>query len=185
MKKFLFAFLVMVCGCVNTSKESEKMVEAYFFSGDSDDSPIVNASDTLKTDSAVIHEITIDEYNFLLEVANKHKTETMENMRPPGIYIKMDSIQYMLGDNRVVKVGRKKFLISERDEYRIKSIIHYYDFMCHESVTSCSEVRRYGIPANYRCVIHGENCIPRDRKLPLKVLVYPRPPLKKIILRVG
>lgn len=171
MKKFLFVFIVMICGCVNQSHQLRKTAEVYFFSGDCEDSPIVDSSSTFKTDSAVTYKIMTNEYVFLLDVVNKHKEEITKEIKPPTIFIKIDSVQYTIGDNRVVKVGRKHFVISEREEYRIKSIIHYYDFMCHEDVASCSEVRKYGIPANYRCVVHGRHCIPRDKKMPLKVLV--------------
>lgn len=185
MKKyFLFVFIVIISGCVNNTHQPKKTIEAYFFPGDSDDSPIVTPSDTFKTDTAVIYKTTASEYGFLLDVAKKHKAEFTRDMRPPGFFIKMDSTQYIIGDNRVVKSGRKYFVISELEEYRIKAIIHYYDFMCEEDVAFCSEVRKYGVPTNYHCVVHGKHCIPRDRKMPLKVLVPPRPPLKKIILQV-
>lgn len=185
MKKFLLIFFVVVCGCVNLSRQQKKTVEAYFFSGDSEDSPIIVSPNSFIADSAVTYKIMAGEYNYLLGVVNKHKGEIIKQIKPPTIFIKIGTIQYVVGGNRVVKVGRKKILISEREEYRIKSIIHYYDFMCHEDVKSCPEIRKYGIPSNYQCVIHGKHCIPRDRKIPLKVLVPPRSPLKKIYLKVG
>ena len=184
MKKFLFIFIVMVCGCVNQSNQPRKTLEAYFFSGDSEDSPVIVSPNSFTADSAVTYKIIASEYNYLFGVVSKHKVEIAKEIKPPTIFIKIGSIQYIIGDNRVVKVGSKHFMISEREESRIKSIIHYYDFMCHEDVKSCAEVRKYGIPANYRCVVHGKHCIPRDRKIPLKVLVPPRPPFKKVILQV-
>ncbi len=185
MKKFLFIFIVTIYGCVNQSNQSKKTVEVYFFSGDSEDSPIVDSSNTFKTDSAMTYKAIVSEYIFLLDVVSMHKEEINKEIKPPTNFIKIGSVQYTIGNNRVVKVGGKHFMISEREEYRIKSIVHYYDFMCLEDVVSCPEVIKYGIPTNYRCVVHGGHCLPRDRKEPLKVLAPPRPPLKKIILQVG
>lgn len=121
MKKFLFIFIVMICGCVNQSNQSRKTVEVYFFSGDSDDSPIVDSSNTFKTDSAMTYKALASEYNFLFDVVNKHKEEIAKEIKPPTIFIKIGAIQYTIGDNRVVKVGEKHFVISEREEYHVKS----------------------------------------------------------------
>ncbi len=60
-------------------------------------------------------------------------------------------------------------MISERDNYRIKSIIHFYDFIDKEDLKNFQEIKRFGIPADY-------HYIPSDPNSPTK-------PFVKIVLQ--
>lgn len=89
MKKFLFIFIVMVCGCVNQSNQPRKTLEAYFFSGDSEDSPVIVSPNSFTADSAVTYKIIASEYNYLFGVVSKHKVEIAKEIKPPTIFIKI------------------------------------------------------------------------------------------------
>ena len=69
----------------------------------------------------------------------------------PPMYIKIDSTKYILGDNRVVECeGRRNFVLSEYEEYRIKCLVHFYDFIQEDDVTALNEVKKFGMPPNYK-----------------------------------
>ena len=69
----------------------------------------------------------------------------------PPMYIKIDSTKYILGDNRVVECeGRRNFVLSEYEEYRIKCLVHFYDFLQEEDVTALNEIKKFGMPPNYK-----------------------------------
>ena len=51
-----------------------------------------------------------------------------KEVKPLCVFVKLDTIEYVLGANGVVKNGRKSFGISDLDMYQVKSILHYYDF---------------------------------------------------------
>ena len=61
------------------------------------------------------------------------------------------SSKYILGDNRVVECeGRRNFVLSEYEEYRIKCLVHFYDFIQEEHVAELNEIKKFGMPPNYK-----------------------------------
>ena len=88
-----------------------------------------------------------------------YKIVTKE-VKPLCVFVKLDTIEYVLGANGVVKNGRKSFCISDLDMYQVKSILHYYDFFPEEDLDAFPEVTKYGIPANHHHVLYNSKMPP-------------------------
>ncbi|EFU31271.1 hypothetical protein [Segatella buccae] len=98
------------------------------------------------------NEIPSSDYFFLSALFSDLKIEATNDAKPPFIFIKFNSIQYILGKNRVIETENKKFIISEFDDYKIKCIIHFYNFIDKESLELLPEIKRFGMPADYQFI---------------------------------
>ena len=171
MKKLLFFLLIAVCGCTSNSSHHGKTIEAVFHPGIMEDCSCVDFPKNFGTIPGITFEITSKDYNYITGVLCNNKMTTAtdisdykivtKEVKPLCVFVKLDTIEYVLGANGVVKNGRKSFCISDLDMYHVKSILHYYDFFPEEDLDAFPEVRKYGIPANYHHhVLRKENAPP-------------------------
>ena len=115
------------------------------------------------------HRINSSDYSFLQSVLSSPKKEIKKEAIPPLIWIKLDTITYAIGVNRVIKSNDKHYSISEKEMHRVKCIIHYYDFIDKANLLDMKEIKAFGMPNNY-------NYSPSDPHKPTK-------PLVKLILK--
>lgn len=163
MKKTILFVLLTLCGCTNRMSQSKKMVEVIFHPGFVEDCSHVDFPKNICAELGVEFEITPSEYASLFNILAGNREKTKPLILPPCIFVTFDTVhQYVLGNNRVVKAKDNFYVISEEEEYRVKSIVHYYDFFYEEDLASFPEVRKYGIPANYHHVLRNRNTPPKS-----------------------
>ncbi len=95
-----------------------------------------------------IYKVTSSDFAFLSNCLTKYRRDTKRRVSSPYIFIKFDSVLYVLGHNRVVFTKHRTFSISQNEEYRIKCIFHYYDYQDDNFLPGLEEIRRFGVPAN-------------------------------------
>ena len=168
MKFYIVTIIILtVCSC--KTKPPRDNIEVYFSPGLVEYEYIdPGAIDSIKTPDR-IYVITSSDYSFLHGIIFDYEIETQKKALPPYIFFKYNSILYIIGGNRVIESEKKTFMISERDDYRIKSIIHFYNFIDKEDLKNIQEIKRFGIPADY-------HFIPSNPHSPTK-------PFVKIVLR--
>ncbi len=165
--KLLFFLLVVAYGCTNSSSDQGTMIEAVFHPGFVEDCSHLDFPLISNDQNMVLNfKITASEYTYIADILrNKrivsakvlcdYKIRTKKNIKTPCVFIKLDADKYVLGNNGVVKDTKEEsFVVSDLDIYRIKSILHYYDFFYEEDLDAFPEVRKYGIPANYQHIFN-------------------------------
>lgn len=151
MRNFIAIIIILTICCCKTNhpKEDTKAV----FSPGLVECNLLNMEtvDSIKKPDC-INKIPSSDYLFLSGLLSNPKMETTFDAQPPFIFIKFNSIRYILGKNRVIETENKKMIISEFDDYRIKCIIHFYDFIDQESLRLLPEIKRFGMPADYQFI---------------------------------
>lgn len=122
----------------------QKRISRWFsFSGLTDSyiyNPRINVFGKIqKPDS--IYDITSKDYYYLHDILTHSKTKINKEVDSPYIFIKFDSLTYMIGNNKVVKNRNHSYSLSEKDEYNIKRIIHYYDFIDRTDLYYMGEIK--------------------------------------------
>lgn len=170
MQKLILFFLVVAYGCTNSSRNAGKTIEAVFHPGIVEDCSCVDFPKSFGTKPGVNFDITSKDYLYFTGLFSNDKmtnatdisgNQIMAKEVKPLLFIKLDTLEYVLGANGVVKNGRKSFRISDLDMYHVKTILHYYDFFAEEDLDVFPEVRKYGIPANYQHVLSNIKMPPK------------------------
>ena len=161
MRKFIafLAIIAVVAACSCQPAKPKKTINVVFGPGIWEYSTCVidydyylNKVDSMKM-RCYVHNISPSDYSFIVNTLNNKQkaVATAKHGTNPPMYIKIDSTKYILGDNRVVECeGRRNFVLSEYEEYRIKCLVHFYDFLQEEDVTALNEVKKFGMPPNYK-----------------------------------
>lgn len=151
MRYFVAIIITLtICCCkTNTPKEDTEAV----FSPGLVEGDLLNMEtvDSIKKPDS-INKIPSSDYLFLSGLLSNPKMETTFDAQPPFIFIKFNSIRYILGKNRVIETENKKFIISEFDDYKIKCIIHFYNFIDKESLELLPEIKRFSMPADHQFI---------------------------------
>ncbi len=156
----LFAPLVFCC-CHRVSKGSAGAV----FSPGQTSGYILNTeiyNSVKEVDK--LYKVTSSDYAFLCNCLTKSREEVKQRAISPYIFISLDSVLYVLGHNRVVLTEHRAFLISQSEEYRIKSMFHYYDYQDDCFLPEMEEIKRFGVPNNRQFMA-------TDPKKPIKLFV--------------
>lgn len=80
------------------------------------------------------------------------------------LLIKTDNSIYGIDANNALQNNNKAYSLSEKDAYKIKLIVHYYDYIDSTDLKDLKEIKKFGTPNNY------EYC-PSDSQKPTKQLV--------------
>lgn len=138
----------MVC-CCKPNTDNEK-IEAIFSPGIVEYNYInTNLIDSINI-PVIIEKISLSDYSFLHSILSSLKKEMGNEATPPYIFIKFNSIQYKIGENRIVETEKNAFAISESEDYRIRCIIHFYDFIDKETLDYLQEIKQFGMPTDYQ-----------------------------------
>ena len=153
MKYLILLITFSVCCCSSdTSKKTMKIVftpgYVEYCDSDIDTDYYFNKVDSVNM-LCYKYKISSEAFSYLQDVFKNHKTKTLISPVNPPIYVQIGSTKYIIGDNRVIETKGEKFVISEKDEYKIKCLIHFYDFKYEDDVASFPEVKKYGMPTNY------------------------------------
>ena len=112
-----------------------------------------------------VYTITSDDYTFLHDSLPSLTTQKLgEAISPCILLIKTDNSIYGIDANNALQNNNKAYSLSEKDAYRTKSIVHYYDYIDSADLKCLKEIKRFGTPDNY------DYC-PSDSLKPTKQLV--------------
>lgn len=142
----IFAFYC--CKSNNHRENMEVVFSPGFVDFNSMDDKLLNSAS--KPDRFI--KVAAQEYCYLYDMLSSNRVETLKKPKPPCILLKIDTIVYIIGNNNVIKINDKAFPISAYEYYRIKCIIHYYDYFYVDDLCEMSEIKRYGMPENYQYV---------------------------------
>ena len=109
------------------------------------DSDIINS--IKKTDK--VYTITSDDYTFLHDVLSSPETILPTREETPRILIKVDDYICSISVHNTFQSNNKTYFLSDKDAYRIKSIVHFYDFIDEVNLQDIKEIKQFGIPNNY------------------------------------
>lgn len=112
-----------------------------------------------------VYTITSDDYTFLHDSLPSLTTQKLgEAISPCILLIKTDNSIYGIDANNALQNNNKAYSLSEKDAYKIKLIVHYYDYIDSTDLKDLKEIKKFGTPNNY------EYC-PSDPQKPTKQLV--------------
>ena len=149
MRYFIIIIIIITVACCKT-KSLRDEIEVYFSPGLVEHEYIDKEMlESVKTPERIL-EIPLSNYSFLDSIFSNPKFGTASEAVPPYIFVKYNSILYKIGGNRVIEAGDKTFMISENDDYRIKCLIHFYDFIDKDNLVSLQEIKQFGLPDNYK-----------------------------------
>lgn len=170
--RYIIAIITMLAiYCCKSSNDREE-VEVVFSPGIVEFNNTEDIMSSIKTPDKILT-ITSNDYAFLLDVLSASRTETSSEATLPCILIKIEKTTYQLSVNDdVFKVNNKTYSLSDKDAYRIKSIVHFYDFIVKDDLQYFREIKQFGIPENY-------NFCPSDPHEP------PKPFVKLLLVKEG
>ncbi len=100
-----------------------------------------------KVDKA--YTITSDDFTFLQASLSSLGETTQTKEESPCILIKVNNNIYSIGVHNTFQNNNKTYSLSEEDTYRIKSIVHFYDYIDEDNLEELKEIKQFGIPHNY------------------------------------
>lgn len=155
MRNLLFICILLMMSCCSSNTD-DRTVEAVFIPGVVDFSSSVidtdyyyHKVDSIKNMAYYKYTISENAFHYLTETLDKQVPIVKTHGINPPIYLKIGQKKYILGNNRVLETGDRRVRISEYEDYKIKCLIHFYDFMYEDDVSSLPEVRKFGMPVNY------------------------------------
>lgn len=95
------------------------------------------------------YNITSDDYTFLQATLSSLGEITQTKEESPCILIKVDNNIYSIGVHNTFQNNNKTYSLSEEDAYRIKSIVHFYDYIDEDNLEKLREIKQFGLPHNY------------------------------------
>ena len=120
MRYFIIIIIIINVSCCKTKSPRDE-IEVYFSPGLVEHEYIDKEMlESVKTPERIL-EIPLSNYSFLDSIFSNPKLGTASEAVPPYIFVKYNSILYKIGGNRVIEAGDKTFMISENDDYRIRS----------------------------------------------------------------
>ena len=96
-----------------------------------------------------VYTITSDDYTFLHDVLSSPETILPTREETPRILIKVDDYICSISVHNTFQSNNKTYFLSDKDAYRIKSIVHFYDFIDEVNLQDIKEIKQFGIPNNY------------------------------------
>lgn len=148
--KYIIAIIIMLTIYSCRPNRHKENIEVVFYPGlvefNDTDSGIINS--IVEPDK--VYTITSDDYTFLQDSLPSLTTQTLGEVKLPYILlIKTGNSIYGIDANNALQNNNKAYSLSEKDAYRIKSIVHYYDYIDSTDLKDLKEIKKFGIPNNY------------------------------------
>lgn len=148
MKHFIVVLaLLAICSC--KTRQPRENIEVVFSPGLVDmnkiDPDIINS---IKNPDKV-YTITSDDYTFLQDVLSSSEEITPTKEETPRILMEIDDNICSIGVHNTFQSNGKTYYLSDKDAYRIKSIVHFYDYIDEVNLQDIKEIKQFGIPNNY------------------------------------
>lgn len=148
MKHFIVIIaLLAICSC--KTRPHRENIEVVFSPGLVDmnkiDPDIINS---IKNPDKV-YTITSDDYTFLHDVLSSRGTIIPTKEETPRILIKVDDNICSISAHNTFQSNNKTYFLSNKDAYRVKSIVHFYDFIDEVNLQDIKEIKQFGMPNNY------------------------------------
>lgn len=148
--KYIIAIITMLTIYSCRSSRHRENIEVVFYPGlvefNDTDSGIINS--IVEPDK--VYTITSDDYTFLHDSLPSLTTQKLGEAKSPCILlIKTDNSIYGIDANNALQNNNKAYSLSEKDAYRIKSIVHYYDYIDSTDLKDLKEIKKFGTPNNY------------------------------------
>lgn len=148
--KYIIAIITMLTIYSCRPNRHKENIDVVFYPGlvefNDTDSGIINS--IVEPDK--VYTITSDDYTFLQDSLPSLTTQTLGEAKLPYILlIKTGNSIYGIDANNALQNNNKAYSLSEKDAYRIKSIVHYYDYIDSTDLKDLKEIKKFGIPNNY------------------------------------
>lgn len=167
MKKIIiinleFILLSLLVSC-NVGSQRKKM-EVVYFRGDPEFPIRVSEKDVKRLNCETSETISISraDLEFIIDGLQNRKTFNDSREITPLIYLKVDTLERFFGNsNYITNINGMRYKANDYFLYFIRSKIDYYNYLDKEDLLCRKEIKKYGIPKNYRYK-------PSDRNKPKK-----------------
>ena len=148
---FRFILLLLLVSC-NIGSQKKK-IETVYFTGDPEFPIHISEKDIKRLNCETSETINISraDYKFIIEGLQNSKSLNDSRKITPLIYLKMDTLERFLGNsNYITNINGVKYKKDDYFLYFIRSKIGYYNYIDKEDLFYRREIKKYGIPKDYR-----------------------------------
>lgn len=146
-----FIFLSLLVSCNIGSQR--KQMEVVYFRGDPEFTNHVSEKDIKRFNGETSETIRISraDFDFIIDGLQNRKTFNDLGDNTPLVYLKVDTLERFFGNsNFMTNINGIKYETNDYLLYFIRSKIDYYNCLDKEDLLCRKEIKKYGIPKDYK-----------------------------------
>lgn len=146
-----FIFLSLLVSCNIGSQR--KQMEVVYFRGDPEFTNHVSEKDIKRFNCETSETIRISrsDLDFIIDGLQNRKTFNDLGDNTPLVYLKVDTLERFFGNsNFITNLNGIKYKTDDYFLYFIRSKIHYYNYLDKDDLSYRKEIKKYGIPKDYK-----------------------------------
>ena len=153
-----FILLPILVGCNIGSQKKE--MEVVYFRGDPEFPIRISEKDLKRLNCETSETIRISraDFNYIIDGLQNRKTFNDSKENTPLVYLKVDSLERFFGNsNYITDINGIKYKADDYFLYFIRSKIHYYNYLDKDDLSYRKEIKKYGIPKDYKYKVSDRN----------------------------
>lgn len=146
-----FIFLSLLVSCNIGSQR--KQMEVVYFRGDPEFTNHVSEKDIKRFNCETSETIRISraDLDYIIDGLQNRKTFNDLEDNTPLVYLKVDTLERFFGNsNFITNLNGIKYKTDDYFLYFIRSKIHYYNYLDKDDLSYRKEIKKYGIPKDYK-----------------------------------
>ena len=154
--EFIFLSLLVSCNIGSQRKE----MDVVYFRGDPEFTNHVSEKDIKRFNCETSETIRISrsDLDFIIDGLQNRKTFNDPIENTPLVYLKVDSLERFFGNsNYITDINGIKYKADDYFLYFIRSKIHYYNYLDKDDLSYRKEIKKYGIPKDYKHNVSDRN----------------------------
>lgn len=147
--EFIFISLLVSCN-IGSQKKQMKVV---YFRGDPEFPISVSEKDMKRFNCETSETIRISraDFDFIIDGLQNRKTLNDLKVYTPLVYLKVDTLERFFGNsNFITNINGIRYKSDDYFLYFIRSKIDYYNYLDKEDLLCRKEIKKYGIPKDYK-----------------------------------
>ena len=153
-----FILLPILVGCNIGSQKKE--MEVVYFRGDPEFTNHVSEKDIKRFNCETSETIRISraDFDYIIDGLQNRKTFNDLGDNSPLVYLKVDTLERFFGNsNFITNLNGIKYKTDDYFLYFIRSKIHYYNYLDKDDLSYRKEIKKYGIPKDYKYNLSDRN----------------------------
>ena len=154
--EFIFISLLVSCNIGSQRKQ----MEVVYFRGDPEFTNHVSEKDMKRFNCETSETIRISraDLDYIIDGLQNRKTFNDLEDNTPLVYLKVDTLERFFGNsNFITNVNGIKYKTDDYFLYFIRSKIHYYNYLDKDDLSYRKEIKKYGIPKDYKHNVSDRN----------------------------
>jgi hypothetical protein len=155
---FIFILLLLLVSC-NIGSQKKK-IEVVYFTGNPEFPIHISEKDIkqLNCDTSETISISRADFEFIIDGLQNKKIINDSRKITPLIYLKLDTLERFFGDsNYITNINGNKYKTDDYFLYFIRCKIGYYNYLDKEDLLYRIEIKKFGIPKDYRYKLSDRN----------------------------